>query len=228
MKAAIAYVRVSTADQADSGAGLAAQRAAIESYAAKAGLTITAWHDDAGISGAADLEDRPGLLAAIGELRRGSVLLIAKRDRLARDTFVSLVVEKAVQKRGASIVSADNLGNGDAPADVFMRSILDATGQFERGLIRQRTRAAMAAKRQAGERIGQVPFGWDADADGRLIENAAEQKVIRCILDCHAARMSLRQIAAILNGQAVTTKKGGQWYGETVRSILNRCAALAA
>lgn len=228
MNAAIGYVRVSTTDQADSGAGLAAQRAAIETFAAKAGLTITAWHEDAGVSGAADLEDRPGLLAAIGELRRGMTLVIGKRDRLARDTFVSLVIEKAVAKRGASIASADGLGNGDAPADVFMRSILDATGQFERGLIRQRTRAAMAAKRQAGELIGQVPFGWDATEDGRLIENAAEQRVIVCILDCRKAGMSLRQIAAILNGQAVTTKKGGRWYGETVRSILDRCAALAA
>lgn len=228
MKAAIGYVRVSSDAQAESGAGLAAQRAAIETYAAKAGLTITAWHDDAGVSGAADLEDRPGLLAAIGELRRGSVLLIAKRDRLARDTFLSLVIEKAVAKRGAAIESADGLGNGTAPADQFMRSILDATGQFERNLIRQRTRAAMAAKRKAGQVIGEIPFGWDAADDGTLVENAAEQKVIRCMVDCRAAGMSLRQIAAVLNGRGVTTKKGRSWYGESIRSILDRYAALAA
>lgn len=228
MKNAIAYVRVSSDQQAESGAGLAAQKAAIETYAKRNGLNVTAWHDDAGISGAADLEDRPGLLAAIGELRRGSVLLIAKRDRIARDTFLSLVIEKAVAKRGASIASCDGIANGDTPADAFMRSILDATAQFERGLIRQRTRAAMAAKRKAGQRIGEIPFGYDLADDGRLIENAAEQKVIACIIDCRKAGMSLREIAAILNGQAVTTKKGGQWYGETVRSILDRCAALAA
>lgn len=228
MKAAIGYVRVSSDAQAESGAGLAAQRSAIETYAAKAGLTITAWHDDAGVSGAADLEDRPGLLAAIGELRRGSVLLIAKRDRLARDTFLSLVIEKAVAKRGAAIESADGLGNGTAPADQFMRSILDATGQFERNLIRQRTRAAMAAKRKAGQVIGEIPFGWDAADDGTLVENAAEQKVIRCMVDCRAAGMSLRQIAAVLNGRGVTTKKGRSWYGESIRSILDRYAALAA
>lgn len=228
MTAAIAYVRVSSDAQAESGAGLAAQRTAIEAYAAKAGLTITAWHEDAGVSGAAGIEDRPGLLAAIGELRRGAALVIAKRDRLARDTFVSLVIEKAVQKRGAVIVSADGLGNGETPADQFMRSILDATGQFERSLIRQRTRAAMAAKRKAGQVIGEVPFGWDATDDGRLVENAAEQNVIRCMIDCRSSGMSLRQIAAILNGKAITTKKGRRWYGESVRSILDRYAALAA
>lgn len=227
MKTAVAYVRVSTTDQADSGAGLAAQRAAIEAYAAKAGLTITSWNEDAGISGAAAIEDRPGLMSAIGELRRGSVLLIAKRDRIARDTFLALVVEKAAAKRGATIATADGVANGDTPADQFMRSILDATAQFERSMIRQRTRTAMAAKRRAGERTGEVPFGWDL-IDGRLCENAAEQTVIRCILDCREQGMSLRAIAAILNGRAITTKKGRMWYGETVRSILDRAAALAA
>jgi site-specific DNA recombinase len=228
MRTAVAYVRVSTADQADSGAGLAAQRAAIEAFAKANGLAITAWHEDAGVSGAAAVEDRPGLMAAIGDLRRGGVLLIAKRDRVARDSFLSLVIEKLVAKRGASIASCDGIANGDTPADAFMRSILDAAAQFERGLIRQRTRAAMATKRKAGHRIGEVPFGWDLGDDGRLVENAAEQKVIACILDCRKAGMSMREIAAILNGQAVSTKKGGIWYGETVRSILGRIDALAA
>ena len=227
MKKAIAYTRVSTTDQAESGAGLAAQRAAIEAYAKKAGIEIVSWHEDAGISGTAGIEDRPGLLAAIGELRRGYVFLVGKRDLIARDTFVSMVIEKAVGKRGAVIASADNVGNGDTPADQFMRSIMDAAAAFERGLIASRTKAALAAKRKAGERTGEIPFGWDL-IDGRLIENAAEQRVIGCMVDCRKNGMSLREIAAILNGQGVTTKKGRSWYGETVRSILDRCAALAA
>lgn len=227
MKTAIAYVRVSTADQAESGAGLAAQRAAIETFAKANGLTVTAWHEDAGISGAADLEDRPALMAALGELRRGMAFIVAKRDRVARDTFTALVIEKAVSRKGAVILSADNLGNGDGPADEFMRSILNATATFERSLIRSRTKAAMAAKRAAGQRVGEIPFGWDL-VSGRLVENAAEQKVIAAILDCRKAGMSLRQIAAILNDQETTTKKGGRWYGETVRSILDRASALAA
>lgn len=228
MRTAAAYLRVSTTDQAESGAGLAAQRAAIEAYAAKAGITITSWHEDAGISGAAAIEDRPGLMAAIGSLRRGSALMIAKRDRIARDTFLALVIEKAAAKRGASIVSCDNVGNGDGPADQFMRSIMDAAAQFERGLIRSRTKAALAAKRKAGQRTGEIPFGWDAGPAGNLIENAGEQKVIACILDCRRAGMSLREIASILNGQGIETKKGRRWYGESIRSILERAAALAA
>ena len=81
----ILYSRVSTTEQADSGAGLAAQVAAVEAYAHRAGITITGRFEDAGLSGAAGIENRPALAAAIGALRRGDVLLIAKRDRLGRD-----------------------------------------------------------------------------------------------------------------------------------------------
>jgi len=228
MTNAVAYLRVSTNDQAESGAGLAAQRAAITAYASANNMTITAWYEDAGVSGAAGLEARPGLAAAVAGLRRGSVLLIAKRDRLGRDTLVSLTIEKAVAKRGSVIVSADGLGNGDTAGDVFMRSILDAAAQFERGLIRQRTRAAMAEKRRAGQRVGQVPFGWRVEGD-RLVEVEAEQLVLRRITECRDAGMSLRQIAAILTEAAVTTKSGSTtWTHTTIKSILDRAAAVAA
>lgn len=228
MNNAIAYVRVSSEQQVESGAGLAAQRAAIAAYAKRTGLTVTAWHGDEGISGACGLEDRPGLAAAIAGLRRGDVLLIAKRDRLGRDSFNVMLMEKAVAKRGASIVSADGIGNGDGAADQFMRSVMDAAAQFERGLIAARTKAAMAAKRAAGQRIGEVPFGWNLDADGRLVENEAEQLVLQRIRECRAAGISLRKIAAILTEQGFVTKKGStEWKHSTVQSILNRSALIA-
>ena len=225
---AIAYVRVSSDQQADSGAGLAAQRAAIEAFAGRNAMTITATFEDAGISGAAGIEDRPGLMAAVTQLRRGDVLLIAKRDRLGRDQMAVLMIERAVSKRGASIASADGVGNGDDPGSVFMKQVIDAAAVYERNLIKARTKAAMAAKRAAGHRIGEVPFGWQLADDGRLIEHPAEQNVLALIQECRAAGYSLRQIAAVLMKQGIVTKKGRTtWYAETVKSILDR-AALAA
>lgn len=226
---AIGYLRVSTDSQAESGAGLAAQRQAIETFAKRHGLTITAWHEDAGISGAAGIEDRPGLMAALADLGRGDVLLVAKRDRIARDTLTALTIERTVGRLKASIVSADGIGNGDGAADEFMRSIMDAAAAFERGMIRQRTRAALAAKRRAGERTGQIPFGWILGEDGRLVEVAAEQKVLADIKACRDAGMSLRQIAGILTDANVPTKSGTtRWSHNTIDSILKRAAALAA
>lgn len=226
--AAIGYVRVSTDHQGESGAGLAAQRDAITAFCRKAGLELVATHEDAGVSGAAELADRPGLADAVAKLRKGDTLVIAKRCRLGRDAFAVLMIERAVAKRGASISSADGIGNGDDPASQLLKNMIDAVAVFERSQTRARTRAALAAKRKAGERTGTVPFGWDAAADGRLVPVEAEQLVLRRIMDCRQAGLSLRAIAAILNDESVSTKKGTKWHASTIRSVLNRQAAVAA
>jgi DNA invertase Pin-like site-specific DNA recombinase len=226
---AIAYLRVSTTDQAESGAGLAAQSASCAAYAAKAGINVIGTFTDAAISGAAGLEDRPGLMAAVAGLRRGDVLLIAKRDRLGRDQMAVLMIEKAVSRKGAAIVSADGMGNGDDAGSIFMRQVIDAAAVYERNLIKARTKAALAAKRKAGERVGEVPFGWTLDAAGHLVEDADEQNVLAKIMACRQAGMSLRKIAAILTGAGCVTKKGNAaWSHSTVQSILERAAAIAA
>ncbi|NVL83979.1 recombinase family protein, partial [Escherichia coli] len=74
-----------------------------------------------------DLDDRPGLVAALADLRLlgAGVLAVAKRDRLARDVYVASTIERAVERCGARIVAADGTANGETPADAFMRSILD-------------------------------------------------------------------------------------------------------
>lgn len=225
----IGYIRVSSEQQAESGAGMAAQRAAVEAFAKRQGITITAIHADEAISGAAGLDDRPGLAAAIGSLRRGDVLVIPKRDRLGRDMMTTLTIERAVQKRGATILSADGVGNGEEAADKFMRSVIDAAAAFERDLIRARTKAALAAKRKAGQRTGSIPFGFELADDGvNLIPVPAEQEVISKIVSCREAGMSLREIARVLNDAKVANKRGGkQWQSETVRCVIRRQAALA-
>ena len=83
---AVAYLRVSTDEQAESGAGLAAQRNAIEAVAAVRGWTITAWHEDGGVSGGKAPHQRPGLASALDAVQTGRAerLIVAKIDRLSR------------------------------------------------------------------------------------------------------------------------------------------------
>jgi len=101
---AVAYLRVSTEDQR---LGPEAQRAAIEQWAKRENVTVVAWHTDQGVGGGSELEDRPGLLNALGDLRenRAGLLLVARRDRLARDVHVAIVIERAVGREGARVVS---------------------------------------------------------------------------------------------------------------------------
>jgi DNA invertase Pin-like site-specific DNA recombinase len=168
-------------------------------------------------------------MAAINGLRRGDALVIAKRCRLGRDQMAVLMIEKAVSRKGAVILSADGIGNADDPASQFMKNVIDAASVYERGLIKARTKAALAAKRKAGRLTGEVPFGWTVDSAGTLMEKADEQNVLRLIHELRDAGVSLRQIAAILTEAGHTTKKGGSvWKHTTIKSILERAAALAA
>jgi DNA invertase Pin-like site-specific DNA recombinase len=220
MAHAVAYLRVSTDAQAASGLGLDAQRAAIEAAAARLGLAVASWHTDAGISGGAALDARAGLCEALAALRRGSVLLVAKRDRIARDVLVSAMVERLAARKGARIVSAAGEGtDSNSPADVLMRQMLDAFGQFERALISQRTRAALQAKRARGERAGGVPFGYSADASGRLTPNADEQRVLSVLRKLRADGFTLRQVADELNAQGYRTRRGTAWRYQYVQAL---------
>ena len=107
---AIAYIRVSTEQQADSGLGLEAQQASIEATASRLGLELSRTFVDAGTSGSLAIEDRPVLLDAVAALRRGDVLLVAKRDRLGRDVIAVAMIERLIAKRGARVVSAAGEG----------------------------------------------------------------------------------------------------------------------
>ncbi len=110
VNSAIGYLRCSTDRQADSGLGIEAQRASITATAARLGLPLAAVFTDAGASGSLAIDDRPVLLDAVSVLKRGDVLLVAKRDRIGRDVVEVAMVERLVTKRGARIVSAAGEG----------------------------------------------------------------------------------------------------------------------
>ncbi len=140
---------------------------------------MVAWHVDQGVCSVTPIEGRPALGAALASLREygAGILVCAKRDRLSRDVVLTAMVERAVQACGARVVSAAGEGNGDTPADGFMRTVVDGAAQYERALIRARTReAALAAKSARGERVGPgAPYGfargrWGAPGSRRKAE----------------------------------------------------------
>lgn len=221
---AVAYLRVSTEEQ---NLGPEAQRAAIEAWAAREGIRIASWHLDKGISGGADIADRPGLVAAIGELRMAGagVLVVAKRDRLARDVYIATAIERAAEQSGARVSCADGTANGDTPADAFMRAILDAAAAYERALIRARTKAALAAKRAKGELTGSAPLGFRVADDGvHLEEDPTEQGVLRIVRTLRSSGHSHRHIVRILMERGVVSRAGTPLRQSQVARILARAA----
>ena len=219
--AIIAYLRVSTDEQAESQLGLEAQLAAITAAAG----TPDAVFKDEGFSGKDP--KRPALLSALDSLKRGDTLIVAKRDRLARDTFLALWCEKEVKRQGARIVSAAGEGtDSNDPSAILMRTLVDAFATYERQLIGQRTSVALKAKRARGEKTGgDVPYGYDLDRDGKTLkENDTEQEVIEIISELKQRGYSLRAIALELHKRGIFTKKGKEWKAATVSRIIKRAA----
>jgi len=220
--AQIFYLRCSTDEQAESGLGLEAQRAAIVKAVGEPDATFS----DEGLSGSNPR--RPGLLGALEALHAGDTLIVARRDRLARDTYLALWIEKEAKRRGAAIISAAGEGNGDDPAAQLMRTLVDAFATYERQMIGARTAAAFAVKRQKGEKCGgaHVPFGYRLNADGQtLAEDPNEQRVLSLIQRLREEGESLRAIGAHLKAKGYTSRKGTTaWHPQTLKQIIDRQA----
>jgi site-specific DNA recombinase len=215
-RCAIAYLRVSTDDQA---LGPEAQRAAIGRWALAAWVEVVGWHVDQGVSGAVPLDRRPALLAAVADLEEqgAGVLVVTKRDRLARDVMAAAMIESMAARVEARVLSA--AGEGDARSALLMRRMVDAFAEYERALISARTRAALAVKRGRGELTGTAPLGQAFADDGiKLVEDAAERRALYLIGELRAGGMSLRAIVDELNARGIPAR-GERWHLTTVARL---------
>lgn len=218
---AIAYIRVSTDDQA---LGPEAQRAAIDRWATSQKIAVLESHEDLGVSGGSPLDKRPALLAAIAaiETHGAGVLAVAKRDRLARDVVIAAAVESLALRKGARVLSADGTSASDGPEGMLMRGMVDLFAQYERALIRSRTASALAVKKRRGERTGSVPLGFGVSVDGiRLEIEESEQLAIAATHELRAAGLSMRSIAKELLARGLKPR-GKKWHPETVARMLSR------
>lgn len=205
----VAYVRVSTDEQVNSGAGLEAQRTAITAEAARRGWTIVSWHADEGISGGKGIEYRPGLAGAVAavELGEAAGLLAAKLDRISRSVLDTAKLMERARRGGWELVTCDLAIDTSTPAGEATASMMAVFSQLERRLISQRTREALAVKRAQGVRLGR-PSALPVDVVQRC---ATERK----------AGASFAKIAAGLNADQVPTAQGGaKWHPATVRAVL--------
>jgi DNA invertase Pin-like site-specific DNA recombinase len=221
VRRAVGYVRVSTQEQR---LGPKAQAAALDRWAAREGVQLIAVFVDHGVSGATPLSDRPGLIAALAALEQADagVLVAAKRDRLAREVGIARAVEAQAAKEGAIVRTADGTSDATGSAGVISKGLHDLLGEWEREVIRERTRAALALKRARGERVGKVPFGSRLAADGVHLEpEPSEQAALASMRALRAAGASLRDIVARLDADGATCR-GRKWHLTTVARLLQR------
>jgi DNA invertase Pin-like site-specific DNA recombinase len=207
------YLRVSTGKQAESGAGISAQQEACRQWVDKRGMCIEKIFIEEGVSGTTSFEKRLVLVQAISHLNRGDVLLVAKRDRLGRDIRKLAKIEDEVFLRGARVVSAAGEGTeGNEANDIFMRGIFDLVSQHERNIIIDRTKEAMRCKKERGERVGHIPFGYRLGYDGiHIEEDEYEKGVLREIKKLRIIGMSTRKIAEEMNKRGALNRGKSKW-----------------
>lgn len=208
---AVAYVRVSTEEQAASGLGLDAQRAAITAFAEQQDLRIVEWCEDAGISGAT-LGKRPAMLRALDVLDSGRAGVMVAKDatRLARSLSDLSGMLAAATTDGWCVRTADGLVNTCDTQGSLLPHFLGVVGELERQFTSTRTRAALAAAKARGKRLGKRST-LSSDVRARIV--AARD-----------AGVTYQAIADDLNADGVATGQGGAFW----RAPAVRAAYLAA
>jgi DNA invertase Pin-like site-specific DNA recombinase len=205
----VGYIRVSTDEQADSGAGLEAQRAAIQDQCRRRSWELVALHEDT--ASARSLAKRPGLARALADLDGGvaGALVVAKLDRLSRSLLDFSALMERSRRRGWALVALDLGVDTTTPSGEMMANVLAVFAQFERRLIGQRTREALAVKRRQGIRLGRPPV--------------VSAELVRQLKRARARGRTYAAIAQGLNDRRVPTAHGGSsWRVSTVQAIVRR------
>lgn len=204
----IGYVRVSTAEQADSGASITAQRSTLRAEARRRGWELVKVYEDA--ASGKSMTGRPGLGDALRALGAGQAdtLMVARLDRLSRSIVDFGALMERARKRGWALVALDLGVDTTTPSGELVANVMASVAQWERRAIGQRTKDALAVKRAQGVRLGRPPT-LPVDVRSRIRRLRASGQTFQAVAD-------------VLNKEGVPTAQGGRrWYAATVRKVLN-------
>ena len=227
---AVAYVRVSTEEQVKNGSGLDIQKREIEEYVKANNIKLVAIFEDKGVSGANDVSKRKGLKDLIQYCRENEVnkVLVTKMDRLARDVYIQLWIEKELKVYDIEIesINEDNL-NGNDYMTVAMRQMVAVFAELEKNRIADRL---VSGRREKAEKKGQkasgnCPFGYkykynEQGKNPVVVIDEEKAKIVKEIFSDYLKGLSLKQIADKLNDKGITTQRGNKWSKQAVQTIL--------
>lgn len=222
MSKTFAYMRVSTEAQT-AGQGLSQQRKEIVTYAAMHELTIDEWFTDAKTGTTEDREQLNRLkeLAEAGEI---GTLILDRMDRLGRTTEVNLSLLRQFEEWGVKVVFVQQAFEQLSPTmRKFMQTIFAALAEMQKAELLQRM---VACKREAvakGRFIGGgVPLGYKVGSNpGELTVDGATAPLVQYIFELDERGLSYVQIAKQLNKEGRLTRRGNQFYPDSVRTIVN-------
>jgi len=224
----VAYYRVSTVRQGKSGLGLEAQRKAVEDYLNGGRWTLIGEYTEVE---SGKRNDRPELAKALAACRvHGATLVVAKLDRLSRNAAFLLTLRDA-SAEGVNFTAVDM-----PDANGMVVGVMALVAQHEREAISARTKAALAAAKRRGVRLGTPRnltnkgrrIGTRESARSReaqAIQRARDLASTIAELRANGA-VSLREIARGLDEREVPTPRGGRWTAAQAQRLLRRIERL--
>jgi DNA invertase Pin-like site-specific DNA recombinase len=198
-----------------------AQGARASAWAQANGYALAETFSDAGISGKRTV-NRPGLQRALTAVcgERGNVLIVYSLSRLARSTKDAIAIAERLEKAGADLVSLTERIDTTTAAGKMVFRMLAVLAEFERDLVSERTKAALAHKSAKGERVGGVPYGFRLADDGvRLLADLGERDTRADLRALRQGGMTWQAVADDLNSRGILTKTGRRWTWQTTRKI---------
>lgn len=222
MRVAI-YIRVSTLDQAREGYSLAAQRAALEHWAADRRHEIVRVYEDAGIS-AKDIKHRPAMRRLLWAAKREQydILLVWALSRLTRSVMDLYSTAELLGQHNIALVSYTESIDTSTPTGRAMMGMLGVFAQMEREVTVERVRAAMAERAAQGKRTCNCVLGYDLVGKDGLSVNEREAEHVRLIYRAYLESGSLYGAVKAARAAGIHGKLGGQMSAESVKKILTR------
>lgn len=218
----IGYVRASTSKQTLTPD---AQRRALEAYCDEHQLELLHVATDEAVSGALELERRPGwseLLGKVRELDAGTILVVT-RSRIARDVYLSALADRLVEVEGAKILDLETAHLGSGTAATLTRDMLNAVAANERQVISDRTKRILRdLKKQGRKSNGTADYGYRFEGD-EVVEDEAEQRALKDLRRWRRRGLSITRCQELLEEKG-HQPRGAKWHRTTVSRLAQRLA----
>lgn len=224
---AIGYACLNTLSQQPKNFTLAQQEKIIKKYVAARKWKLVNIYREVISTGNPQIQ--PALDQIITDSGKGEfdVLVVARLDRLTRnirklDTLISTVC----MKNGAGLISIEENLDSYTESGKLALNIIDIVTKWDTKRISDRTREIIARKKAKGERVGHAPFGYTYK-NKHLVAVKKELETVSLIRNKRDGGMSYHKIARYLNEESISSKRGGVWYAETVKTVYNNSFAEA-
>jgi len=224
-KRAVAYVRVSTTEQAEQGYSIDAQIQTIKDYCGRQNLDLIEVYADRGISGKS-LKKRKQLQKLLGDAKNDGfdTVIIWKNSRLARNVKLLLEIVDILQSHNIELYSISENFRIDTASGKLMLQVMASVSEFERNEISENVLLGMKKRARDGYTNGNRVLGYDnveaPDGTKILAVNEDEATIVRFIFDSYVQQRGLRAIANELNHRGYRTKRGNPFSTTAVHDIL--------